>query len=672
MKAPKAQKIETILKDQRKDPYYWMNQRDSSAILSHIATEQKYFEHKIKPAKELKDQIYEELKRKIPGKESTPPYPFKNHLYWSRYEDKKEYPIYCRKKINTEKEEIILDVNELAKEHKYCSLSNISISFSHKLIAFSVDSVGRRFYKIYFKGLETNQILPNNIPDTAGDMVWANDDQTLFYVKQDKQTLRSHKIFRYNLKTQEHTLVFEEKDETFYVDIFKSLSEKYIFIQSLSSMTTESRFIPADKPENNFEIFLERQRKHKYFVEDGKDCFYILTNSDNCKNYRLDQTPLSSKENWKTIFPHNKDIYIEDFHIFEDFIALEVRKESLTQVLLIDRKTYQVKKLPVPASPHVVELSTNANFKTNIIRFSYESMITSETIYDHNVLTGENKLIHQKKLAVPFDPEKYHQERFLIPARDGVKVPISLLYKKDQFKKNSNPLYLYGYGSYGISMEPLFYRNMFSLVDRGFVFAIAHIRGGAENGKWWYEQGRLLNKKNTFNDFIDCSEYLLKKGYGKHLYAAGGSAGGLLMGSVLNSRPDLYKGLVAHVPFVDVVTTMQDSSIPLTAGEYDEWGNPEDKTYYDYIKSYSPYDNIKQSSLPHLLVTSGYHDSQVQYWEPMKWVARLRDFQKNNSLILLYMDMDSGHSGTTGRFKRLKLLALEYAFLLYLEQSLSE
>ncbi|MDE0151401.1 MAG: S9 family peptidase [Bdellovibrionales bacterium] len=669
MKAPKAQKIEKILKDQRRDPYYWMNQRDSSAVLSHIATEQEYFEHKSKPAKELQDQIYEELKKKIPGKESTPPYPFKNYLYWSRYEDKKEYSIYCRKKINTENEEIILDVNELAKEHKYYSLSNISLSFSHRFIAFSADSVGRRFYTICFKDLEKNQILPNNIPDTAGDMVWANDDRTLFYVKQDAQTLRPHKVFRYDLKTQEHTLVFEEKDETFYIDIFKSLSEKYIFIQSLSSMTTESRFIPADKPANNFEVFLERKRKHKYFVEDGRDCFYILTNSNDCKNYRLDQASLSNKDQWSNIFPHNKDIYIEDFHVFEDFIALEVREKSLTQVLLLDRKTHQLKKLPVPAEPHVVELSTNANFKTDLLRFSYESLITPETIYDYDVLTKKNKFIHQKNLAVPFDPDKYHQERLFIPARDGVEIPVSLLYKKDQFKQHSNPLYLYGYGSYGISMEPFFYRNMFSLVDRGFVFAIAHIRGGAENGKWWYEQGRLLNKKNTFNDFIDCSEYLLKEGYGKRLYAVGGSAGGLLIGSVLNSRPDLYTGLVAHVPFVDVVTTMQDSSIPLTSGEYDEWGNPEDKAYYDYIKSYSPYDNVKQNSFPHILVTSGYHDSQVQYWEPLKWVTRLRDLQQNDSLILLYMDMDSGHSGTTGRFKKLKLLALEYAFLLHLEKS---
>ena len=323
----------------------------------------------------------------------------------------------------------------------------------------------------------------------------------------------------------------------------------------------------------------------------------------------------------------------------------------------------------MPASPHVVELSTNANFKTHLLRFSYESMITPETIYDYNISTEESKFIYQKKLAVPFDPEKYHQERIYVSARDGVKVPVSLLYKKDQFKKHSNPLYLYGYGSYGYSMEPFFYQNIFSLVDRGFVFAVAHIRGGAENGKWWYEQGRLLNKKNTFTDFIDCSKYLLKQGYGKRLYAAGGSAGGLLIGSVLNDRPDLYTGLVAHVPFVDVMTTMQDTSIPLTTQEYDEWGNPEDKTYYNYIRSYSPYDNIKSNSFPHLLVTSGFHDSQVQYWEPMKWVARLRDLQKNNSLILLYMDMDSGHSGSTGRFKRLKLLALEYAFLLHLEQS---
>ena len=667
MKAPKAQKIETVLKDKRVDPYYWMNQK--SKALPYIKEEKKYFEHQLKGAKDLQDQIYEELKRKIPGKDSTPPYLFKNYIYWSRYEEKKEYPIYYRKKRDSCKEEILLDVNQLAEGHSYYSLNNISLSFSHQIAAFSVDTVGRRFHTIFFKNLKTNKILENNIPDTTGDMVWANDNQTLFYIKQNPQTLRSHKVFQYDLKTKEHKLIFEEKDETFSVDIYKSLSEKYIFIQSLNSMTTESRFVSADHPERKFEVFLKRKRKHKYFVEDGKNCFYILTNSKDCKNYRLDQAPIEDKNNWKNIFPHNKEIYIEDFHVFEDFIALEVREKSLTQVFLMDRKKHQIKKLPVPALPHVVELSTNANFKTNLLRFSYESMVRPETIYDYNILTGENKFIHQKKLAVPFNSNQYHQERIYITARDGVKIPVSLLYKKSLFKKHFQPLYLYGYGSYGYSMEPFFSQNILSLVDRGFVFAIAHIRGGAENGKWWHEQGRLLNKKNTFTDFMDCSEYLLKKGYGKRLYAVGGSAGGLLIGNVLNSRPDLYTGLVAHVPFVDVMTTMQDVSIPLTTQEYDEWGNPEDKVYYDYMKSYSPYDNIKPGKFPHLLVTSGLHDSQVQYWEPLKWAARLREFQKNNSLILLYMDMDSGHSGSTGRFKRLKLLALEYAFFLYLEQS---
>ena len=428
MKAPKAQKIETILKDQRIDPYYWMNKKED--VLPYIKEEQKYFEHQIQPAKKLRDQIYEELKRKIPGKDSTPPYSFKDYIYWSRCEENKEYPIYCRKKRNSDKEEDFLDVNQLAEGHSYYSLNNISLSFSHKIAAFSVDKVGRRFHTIFFKNLETNQVLKNNIPDIAGDMLWANNDQTLFYVKQDKQTLRSHKVFRYDLKTQEHELIFEEKDTSFSVSIYKSLSEQYIFIQSLSSMTTESRFIPADKPDSRFEVFLERKKEHKYFVEDGKDCFYILTNSNHCKNYRLDQAPLTDKKNWKNIIPHNKEVYIEDFHVFEDFVALEVRQNSLTQVFLLDRKTHQMKKLPVPASPHVVELSTNANFKTNLLRFSYESMVAPDTIYDYNVLTGENKFVHQKKLAVPLEPEKYHQERIYVSARDGIKVPVSILYKK--------------------------------------------------------------------------------------------------------------------------------------------------------------------------------------------------------------------------------------------------
>ena len=683
---PKAQKKAKILKSKtrlkRIDPYYWMNKRGHPDVLSYIKQEQKYFNSKIKNFKTSHTKVFKELKSKIPGKEDSPPYPSKNYFYWSRYKEKKEYPLYYRKKIENHiksrdpkkhktPEEIILDVNQLAKKHKYYDISELSLSFSQNILAFSSDQTGRRFYTIYFKDLRKNKILSQKIPNTAGSLVWANNNQILFYIKQDPKTLRSFQVFRYDLKTKKSTLIFEEKDETFSVSIYKTLSEKYIFIQSSSTMTTECRFVPADKPLNKFKIFKKRKRGHKYFVSDGKDYFYILTNSENCKNYRLDYSPCKNYRNWKPFLPHNKNIYVEDFEVFSSFIALEVREESLTQILILDRKSRKIKNLKTHSSScRTVELGANALYDCSVIRFEYESMIQPKSVYDHHISTQRNVLIKRKKLAKPFLPKKYFQKRIFAPSKDGQSIPISLIYKKNKFKKNHNPLYLYGYGSYGYSLEPHFYHNIFSLVDRGFVFAIAHVRGGAERGKWWYEEGRLLNKKNTFNDFIDCSEYLIQKGlcHPQKLYAGGGSAGGLLMGAVINKKPELYKGVIAHVPFVDVLTTMQDETIPLTIGEYDEWGNPNNKLYHDYIYSYSPYDNVKKGNLPNVLVTSGYHDSQVQYWEPLKWTARLRENQTNTHRdILLFMDMESGHSGATGRFKKLKLLAMEYAFLLHLE-----
>ena len=675
MKTPKAKKIPKMIKtfgDCRKDPYYWMNQRDSKDVLSHIKKEQAYFNSFMKPLETLQKNIFKELKLRIPQKDSSPPYLAKKHFYWSRFEKNKEYPVFCRKKQGEKKSHIILNVNQLAKKHVYYDLSSSSLSFSHRILAFAYDTEGRRFYTIGFKDLKTNTILSQKILNTAGSMVWANDDDTLFYIHQDQTTLRSYQVFKYSLKTGKSHLVFEEKDETFDVHLYKTLSEKYIFIQSSSSMTTESRFVLAHRPDQNFKVFEPRKRRHKYYVEDGENVFYILTNSDRCKNYRLDRASLSRHgfKHWKNILPHNPKVYIEDFDVFENVIALEVRKDGLTEIMLMDRKTKKVSTLPIQKGGHTVGLGVNCNYKTKTLRFEYETMAQPECVYDYNILKGSKKLVKKKKIPGGFDSKKYQCVRETALARDGESIPISLIYKKDQFRKGNPPLYLYGYGSYGYSMEPSFYPHIFSLVDRGFVFAIAHIRGGAEMGKRWHEKGRLLYKKNTFYDFVDCSRSLIQKGWvhPKKLYAGGGSAGGLLMGSIINLAPQLYKAVIAHVPFVDVLTTMQDKSIPLTTGEYDEWGDPGKKKYYDYMKTYSPYDNIRKNKFPHILAASGYHDSQVQYWEPMKWVSRLRDFHQGKSQILLYMDMGTGHSGATGRFQRLKLLAIEYTFLLHLEK----
>ncbi len=679
MKKPQADQIIKKLRafdDVREDPYFWMKQRDSQKVLDHLKEEQKYFDEHMNKTLLFQEKLFQELKSRIPPKDSSAPYPFKNYMYQTRYEEKKEYPIYCRRKKNSEEsaEEILLDVNELAQEHSYYSVGSLALSSSQNLAAFSVDSIGRRFYTIFFKDLKTQEILSQNIPQTTGEVIWAQDDETIFYTKQDPQTLRSHQVYRYNIKTQKEECIFEEKDHTFHVSIYKSLSEEFIYVQSSSTLTTEYRILSAQNPEEPLKVFLERKKGHKYYLADGKDVFYILTNSHVCTNYRLDVTSIHQPDmnHWKTVFPHDPDIYIEDFEVFSDFIALECREKSCSKVLIIDKKSHVVRPVEVfseQTNCHVMEMDSNANYQTDLLRVSYESMTQPEMIYDYSIKDKTAKLIKQTKLAVPFDSSLYHEERFFVSAQDGEKIPLSIIYKKDLFQQGKNPLYLYGYGSYGMSLEPDFSPHIFSLLDRGFVFAMAHVRGGAEKGKKWYEEGKLLKKKNTFKDFIDCAHYLVSEQWvhPKKLYAGGGSAGGLLMGSVLNMRPDLFNGMIAQVPFVDVLTTMQDQDIPLTAGEYDEWGDPSDPVYYNYMKSYSPYDNIRENKFPHILVTSGYHDSQVQYWEPMKWTARLRDFQKNDNPILLLMDMDSGHSGTTGRFKRLKQLVVQFTFLLKLE-----
>lgn len=669
-----AKKIEKVLEihgDKRVDPYFWMNERDSKEVLSYLHEENRLAEKVLKPTQPLQDKLFIEMKSRLKEEDSSVPVLIDHHYYYTRFEQGKEYPIHCRKFKDLEaKEEVILDVNELAQPHDYYSLAGPYLSHDHKVLAFAVDTQGRRFYNIHFKNLESGEILPQVIEDTTGNLAWANDSNTLYYTKQDPETLRSHQVHRYYLKDSQSQLLYTEQDETYHLSLYKSKSKKYVFIHCGSTLTTEIRYITADQTQGEFKVFAPRRRGHEYEVEHGGDRFYILTN-DQAKNFRVMETLETETErsHWQETVTHRTDVLIEDIELFENYLVLEERSNGLTQLHIIDRsepkkETY----IEFPDPSYVVNMGHNPMFKTKWLRFHYESLNQPPSVFDFHMDTEERVLKKQKEVP-GFNPDHYESHRTFAKAQDGTLIPISLVYKKGLKKDGQNPLLQYGYGSYGMNIEPWFQSNIFSLVDRGFVYAIAHIRGGSVMGRHWYDDGKLLKKMNTFTDFIDCSEHLIKEGYTspKHLYALGGSAGGLLMGAVINMRPDLYNGVIAAVPFVDVVTTMLDTSIPLTTGEFDEWGNPQQEEYYSYIKSYSPYDNVAVQDYPHLFVKTGYHDSQVQYWEPAKWVAKLKDLKTDNNILILRTDMDAGHTGTTGRFKRLKESAMEYTFFLMLE-----
>jgi oligopeptidase B len=658
------------LGDIRVDPYYWMKERDSKPVLEYITAENDYYKNSLKDAEPITEQLFKEMKARIKEDDTSVPYKEGDYYYYSRVEKGKEYTIYCRKYKNLEaKEEIILDVNELAKGKKYYSASVIDTSPNQEILAYAVDDVGRRFYAIHFKNLKTGKTLTETVPNTTGNWAWANDNKTGFFSKQHPETLRAEKVFRYTLGDKEPTEILYEKDDIFNVGVGRSRNGKQIFIVTGSFDSSEYRYLSADKPMDKFKLFLKREEDHEYAIEDGGDGFYIRTNWK-AKNFKLMKSPYSktAKANWKDVIAHRQKVYLEDFAVFKDFLTTEVRENGLVQIEVMDRKTKKKKLIEFPDPAYVAGLGTNREYETDFVRYGYNSLVNQQSTYDYNVATGKSTLVKRQEVPT-YNPELYKMERSWAKASDGTKVPISLVYRKDKFKKNENPLFIYGYGSYGLSMDAGFRSSIISLLDRGFVFAIAHIRGGQELGRDWYEQGRMMNKKNTFTDFVACTEHLLKEGYGKigHVYMEGGSAGGLLMGAVMNLRPDLYRGVHAAVPFVDVLTTMLDPSIPLTTAEYEQWGNPNQKKAYNYIKGYSPYDNVTPRKYPNVLITTGYHDSQVQYWEPLKWVAKLRDNNKADTKIFMRTEMSAGHSGVTGRFARTKEVAQDYSFFLWLE-----
>ena len=669
--AKKIPKELTIHGDTRIDNYFWLRERDNPEVIEYLNAENAYTDSVMAHTKALQKKIYDEIVSRIKQDDSSVPYKKNGYYYYVRYEKGGEYPIYCRKKGSLDaEEEIMLNVNEMAKGYAYYQVVGLNVSEDNKFLAFGVDTVSRRKYTIYVKNLETGELLPDKISITTGGSTWSNDNKTLYYTTKDPETLRSNKIFRHTLGSSQKNdfLVFEEKDETYSTFVYKSKSKKFLIIGSESTLSTEYRIADANADNPEFQIFQARERNLEYSIYHFNDKFYVLTNWD-AQNFRLMETPdtKTEKENWKEVIPHRKDVLLEDVDIFKNYLVLSERKNGLNQIRIINQTDKSDYYIDFEEETYSAWTTTNLDFDTDILRYSYTSLTTPNSVYDFDMKTKEKTLLKRDEVLGDFDPANYEAKRLYATAGDGTKIPISLVYRKDKFKQDgNNPLLQYAYGSYGYSMDPYFSSVRLSLLDRGFVYAIAHVRGGQEMGRQWYEDGKLLKKKNTFTDFIACSEYLIEQKYTNpdKLFAMGGSAGGLLMGAIANMRPDLYKGIIAAVPWVDVVTTMLDASIPLTTSEYDEWGNPNDKVYYDYMLSYSPYDNVKAQDYPNMLVTTGLHDSQVQYFEPTKWVAKLRAMKTDNNLLLLKINMDTGHGGASGRFKRYEETALEYAFML--------
>ena len=677
--APKAKIIPKTLKkhkETRIDNYFWLNDRENPEVIDYLNQENAYYESMTSHTKGLQDALYEEMKGRIKEDDSSVPYFYNGYYYITRFETGQDYPIFSRKKGSlSAEEEVMFNCNELAKGNTYFKLGGLSVSPDNKFASFAVDVVGRRIYTIQVKNLETGEILADKIENATGESVWANDNNTIFYVRQDEVTLRSDKVFRHKLNTDSATdvLVFNETDETFNVSLSKEKSRKYIVIGSGSTLTTEYRILNSDNPDGEFEVFQTRVRGLEYSISHYEDSFYILTNKDKATNFKLMKTPENRTEKrfWKDLIPHREDVLLEDIEIFKNYLVVEERSNGLNHIRIMPWNDEPDYYLPFGSETYNAYTTTNIDFDTDILRYSYQSLATPSSVIDFNMKTKTKEILkEQEVLGGKFDKNNYIEERVWVTARDGVKIPVSMIYRKGLKKDGKNPLLLYAYGSYGITMDTYFSSTRLSLLDRGFIYAIAHIRGGEDLGRQWYEEGKLLKKKNTFTDFIDCSKFVIKEKYtsSKHLYAEGGSAGGLLMGVIVNEAPELYNGVIAQVPFVDVITTMLDDSIPLTTGEYDEWGNPNNKKYYEYMLSYSPYDNIKEQEYPNMYVSTGLHDSQVQYWEPAKWVAKLRNLKTNDTVLFLNTNMDAGHGGASGRFQALKDLAKEFSFLLDLEK----
>jgi oligopeptidase B len=676
--APLAKQIPknlTIHDDVRVDEFYWLNDRENPEVIDYLNKENDYYDAHTAHTKKFQTSLFEEMKSRIKEDDSSVPYKYNGYWYITKYQKGKDYPIYTRKKETLEAaEELLFDCNEMAKDHSYFRLVGLNINLNNDLVSYGIDTTGRRQYTLHIKDLKTNKIFKDEISNTTGGSTWANDNKTLFYTQKDETTLRSEAIYKHQLNTDQKSdvLIYEETDDTFGVSVYKTKSDKYLVIASYSTLTTEYQILKADTPNGDFKVFQPRTRGLEYGISHFEDSFYIVSNADGAQNFKLSKTSetQTEKQYWKDVIPHRESVLLEDIDIFKDFLVVSERENGLNHIHIKRWDGTDSYYLPFESETYTAYTTTNIDFNTTILRYGYQSLTTPSSVIDFDMAT-KTKTIQkeQEVLGGKFKKENYTSERLWATATDGTQIPISLIRHVDTKKSSKTPLLLYAYGSYGSTIDPYFSTVRLSLLDRGFVYAIAHIRGGQYLGRQWYEDGKLFKKKNTFSDFVDCSKYLIKNNYtsAEHHYAMGGSAGGLLMGAVINLAPELYNGVVAQVAFVDVVTTMLDDSIPLTTGEYDEWGNPNEKDYYDYMKSYSPYDNVTNKLYPNMLVTTGLHDSQVQYWEPAKWVARLRAQNKNTSQLYLQTNMEAGHGGASGRFEALKEVAAEYAFLLDLE-----
>lgn len=666
----------------RIDEYYWMRLSDeqklaktpdeqTQKVLDYLNEENAYLDAQLGHTKAFQESLFEEITGRIKKDDATVPY-FKNgYWYYVRYEEGQEYPVYCRKKESLDgTEEVLLNVNEMAVGHGYFNIGGLSVSPDNRLLAYAEDTLSRRIYTIKFKDLSTGKLLKDEIKNTEGDIAWANDNKTIFYTSKNEVTLLSEKIKRHTLGNSEDEVVYNEKDPSFYIEVRRSRSGKYIIISERSTLVSDYHILSTEEPLGNFRNFSPRETDMLYSIEHAGDEFYILTNWD-AQNFRLMKTQDQSteKSNWQELIAHRSQVLLEGIELFDNFLVIEERESGLTRLRIQNRKDGQEHFIDFEEAAYATWISQNPEISSEWLRFGYTSMTTPTSTFDYHMRTREKVLKKREEVVGGHDVNAYSTERIYAKARDGKEIPITIVYKKGFKKDGSGPLLLYGYGSYGSTIDPGFGSHRLSLLDRGFAFAIAHIRGGQLLGRQWYEDGKLLKKKNTFYDFIDCAKHLIDAKYtsSEHIYAMGGSAGGLLMGAVLNMEPTLFNGVIAGVPFVDVITTMSDPTIPLTTNEYDEWGNPDEKAYYDYMMTYSPYDNVEAKAYTNMLVTTGLFDSQVQYWEPAKWVARLRDLKTDDNQLLFHINMEAGHGGASGRFKRFKEVALDYAFLFNLE-----
>jgi oligopeptidase B len=664
----KKTKTTKIHNDTLVDDYFWLREKSNPEVTAHLEAENSYAEALMKPTAALQEKLYKEMVGHIKETDRSVPYQWGNYFYYTRTEQGKQYPIYARKKGSVDAlEEIVLDQNELAKGFKFFNISAFVPSDDGNLLAYSTDTTGYRQYKLQVKDLRTGQLLPETF-ERVGQVAWANDNKTIFFTTEDAVTKRSDKFFRHVLGNEKTDLIFDEKDELFDVVAGRSRDKVIIFVGSESKTSTEYRYLPAATPTAELKMISPREPDHEYDVDHRGDRFYIRTNKG-AKNFRVVTAPVSdpAQQNWKELIAHRPEVKIEDINLFADHLVLSEWEKGLQQIEIHDFKTSKNHHIAFPEPVYSAALAQNREFASPVVRYNYQSLVTPSSVFDYDMNTGKATLLKETEVPGGFDKSNYKSERLFATASDGTKIPLSVVYRKGTKLDGSAPLLLYGYGSYGISIAPTFNSNRLSLVDRGVIYVIAHIRGGGELGEEWRQEGRMMKKMNTFNDFIASAEYLVKNKYtsSDRLVIQGGSAGGLLVGAVTNMRPDLFKAVVAQVPFVDVLNTMLDASLPLTTSEYIEWGNPNEKAAYDYIKQYSPYDNVGRKNYPSMLVKVSLNDSQVPYWEGSKLVARLRAMKTDNNPILLKVNMGAGHGGSSGRYDFLREVAFDYAYMLW-------